>query len=330
MRRCLGLTLGPSRTRWWIRLIGILFFYGWGFQSGWAQQVELLTNGEYRPGEYVPLRIETEGPGRVSIRADLSLGIEWDAPGRTSITVPWMTWQASGDDLVLQVNGRSQRVRLKRLEDNQDYSTPNPYQLLARFPALERSEYSDRVYEPTLGWPGGVGADMRWNVAWAGGIIVLILLCIRLIGWKRRITPWLTGSVGLISLVMIGLMSAFHQPLARAKAVVDIPSPVSESDVWIYFRAWRPTRITEPWSAGTLLFPRSDNHLRTLDPVVLLREDGLAGWIELSLVPQATVCLVHRRQLGTFKTAGEDQLSPDALKTRFYTSFKNQTGHSRT
>lgn len=314
-----GLARTPQYLRQFMGFFLLLFFHGWGCHWGWAQQVVLLTDGEYRPGEYVPLRIETDGPGRISIRGDQSLGIDWDAPGKTSVTVPWMTWQEAGGELVLWVNGRSQRLWLKQLDETQEYSTHNPYMLLSDVVGPKRSEYSDRVYEPAWGWVGGVGARTRWNIALGGGIVILILLSIRLASGERRITPWIALSASLGGLTMMGLMPVFNQPSARATAVVPIPSAVPESDIWVYWRALRPNRLREPWSAYTYLFPRSASHLRALDPVVRLREDGLTGWIDMSLTPQDTVCVLHRRQVGLFNVAAEDQLSPQPLQKWFYT-----------
>lgn len=313
VQRCLGLSVAGFL---------VLFSYGWGCSWGWAQQVELLTKGEYRPGEYIPLRIETDGPGRVSIRADQSLGIDWDAPGKTSVIIPWMTWTQSGGELVLKINGRSQRLELRRLEENQDYSTNNPYEVLVKFPGPKRSGYLHQVYEPIIGWRGGVGSEIRWNLVWIGVIFILILFSIRLVIETWMIRPWILLAVGLIGLAIVGGVSAMNQPLARAIAVIPIPSSAPESDVWVYLRAWRQVRVSEPWSAYTLLFPRSVSHLRALDPVIRIREDGLTGRIELSLAPHDTVCLLYRRQVGVFSGTDEYLLHPQSLKQWFYVSPK--------
>jgi hypothetical protein len=221
--------------------------------------------------------------------------------------------------LVLKINDRSQPVWLKRLEDKQNYSIDNPYRLLTSLSGPQRSEYSEQVYEPTLGWAGGVGADIRWKIAWIGVILILILLSIRLAGGKRSTTPWIAFGVGMVGLMVVGGVPALNRPFARAAAVVKIPSSVPESDVWVYLRALRPVRTAEPWSASTLLFPRSVHHLRALDPVVWLREDGLTGWIELSLNPPTTVCLLYSRQVGVLSPPAVDQLNPQPLQQRFYT-----------
>jgi hypothetical protein len=253
----------------------------------------------------------------VSIRAPESMGIDWESPGRTSVVVPWMTWRQASGEVVIEVNGRPQTVALRRLGTGETYATPNPYEMPDNLAGPRVSQVGDAAYMPSYAWPGGLSTRTRWLIVAAAGVVVLILAAIKLALWRSRITPWAMVVVGIGTAVGIAFVPALNQPVSRAAAVVEMPPPVVQSDRWVYLRSGQPTRIEEPWSAYTLLFPRSMRHLESLTPVARIRPDGLGGTIRLDLAPNATTCILQR-VVGVQPTYAGDALAPRLLIDRFY------------
>jgi hypothetical protein len=306
-------TWGSGPRVAWSAVFAVLLLASTAF----AQRVSLPTEGEYRPGEYIPLVIEADGPGVVSIRAPESLGIDWDAPGRTSVTVPWMTWHKASGELVIEINGRPQTIALKRLAEDEDYATQNPYVAPDNLAGPRVSTFGDAAYMPSYAWPGGTSARTRWLIVAAAGAVALALAAIKLALWRSRWTAWAMVVAGTGATIAIAFIPALNQPVARAAAIVEPMAPVVQSDRWIYLRSERPIRTSEPWSAYTYLFPRSPAHLESLAPVVRVRDDGLAGQIELSLTPGSTACLLQRVVSILPQRSGES-LETSSLIARFY------------
>ncbi len=282
-----------------------------------AQNVTLINQGQYRPGEYLPIKIESQNEGLVRIRADDSLGIDWIAPGKTSITTAWMTWRETPGDITIEVNGKKQTLTLQPLTDSESYRTPNPFAYTNSESGVKRPGFSQNAYQPAYAWPGGRSAESRRWIVIASILVVLILAAIQLSLWRSRYTPWVMLVAGGALTLAIISMPRFNQPVARAILIVPSSADARYNDVWVYLRSDAPTTANESWSSDTLLIPRSPAHLASLSPVVHLNADASAGTLELTLAPRATACVLHRHTGNMDLFAGDRIESPSFIRTMY-------------
>lgn len=242
-----------------------------------AQRVTLDNDGQYKPGVYTALRIEADSAGPISIRGPQMLGIDWNAPGKTSITVPWMCWRTTAGEVEISINDRKQLLALRPTTSD-----------------LPPEHLNAEVYRRALDWvPGQPASKRRW-IMLASIALLLSLATLRLTLWRWKYSP-LAAAVGGIALACA--FAAFPM-LSRTDASKSEPrkKPDGSSELWIYRTASTPQRVSEPWRTEMEYVPMSAASLQAADPSLNVNSTGNVTELLVNVDRDRPACLLIRAQ----------------------------------
>ncbi|MBC7785224.1 MAG: hypothetical protein H7144_15420 [Burkholderiales bacterium] len=274
--------------------------------SLFAQHVAPVGNGEYRPGVYTELSLHADRPGLISLRGNGVLGIDWPAPGKTSVTVPWMNWRTMPSETGITLNGIPQRLAVwPAITMEPDSETSG----------LTSAMYLQDAYVPTYGWQPGRPAAARFHIVIAAVGTALVLLAIRLVMAKSR---WMIPAVlasGVAIAAVVPMRGEFSRTDSRMTVTI-VDAENRQVDQWIYRTAAAEARVVEPIVPGsqTFVIPQSPAHLAQLDPVLHLDASGRPLELSVKIVPGRFAAIARRS--GAVLDGGESDtaISPELVR----------------
>lgn len=241
-----------------------------------AQVVSMPTDGAYHPGAIVPLRIDAADAGPVRVRATDALGIDWDAPGRTSVVVPWVVWRGASGEIEVAINDRKQMLSLsaRPREERIVATDPIGQAILDRTGPLDRfGGINPHAYAPTYDFSPGRPERQRLRiVTWS--IVVLLALGATALAPRKHRAP----AMLVVAAVLCGAIAWSVKPALAQRAVIVRSSDFV--DTWIYHAGAPGDRVRERLTGDAWVFPPTARDLGSVDPV--LHVDSAGDAIELS------------------------------------------------
>lgn len=254
-----------------------------------AQTVSSPTDGLYRPGRYMPLRIETSAAGLVRVRGPEVQGVDWPAPGPGSVVVPLMIYSDSVGELDLAVNDKPIKLPRRPMEASaawpsgvEEIDPPRPGD-----PRL--TAFNDAAYVPADRWRGGRSAQRREMLVYAAIAATLVTGALLLIP-RRAIRT--IASVAAAGVVCAFVVAAFRTTADTMCVVVSRPSPTGEAvfDWWTYLRC----NIDRAERAiGTRLLIQSPDQLTQAAPVMVCDAAGKPDRIEFLLKANQPIAMLQ-------------------------------------
>jgi hypothetical protein len=274
------------------------------------------------PGAPMTVRLHADAPGLVRLRAPDGLGVDWPAPGRGAVDVPWMTWRAIDGPVEVEINGTAATV------------TPRPAEAQPLLGGPAEATPSDAAYVPTTAWaPGRDAAVRRWAVG-AAVAAVLLIAAAALLTHGRRFSTALVVAVSLAITAAAAVAPAFRRQHASLRVGVAIEQDSSsQHDLWTYRTARTAARVREPWGGGlargaSWFVPRWPGHVARADPVLELNAAGRPVAIVVGVTPDEPAAFLHRSRA----TAGgpsprfDDATTAPELVRRLYAAPASARG----
>jgi hypothetical protein len=268
------------------------------------------------PGAPLTVCLHADATGTVRLRAPESLGIDWPAPGRGSVEVPWMTWRPIDGPVAVEINGRPVMI------DPKSADVPAP------LAGPADASPSEAAYVPTAAWaPGRDAAVRRWAVGAAVASVLLIASVALLTHGRRGSTPLVLATSVVITAAVAAAPALRRDDTSLRVGIIVERNAAQQQDVWTYQTARVPMRVREPWGGlprgGTWFVPRSPGHLGRADPVLELDADGKPAAITANVAPGEPAAFLHRgRANADASDAGLDDaaVSPELVR-RLYGSI---------
>jgi hypothetical protein len=282
-----------------------------------AQTLSLPWDGAYQPGRYMPLRIDADVAGTIQIRGEETLGIDFDAAGKTSVVVPWMCWRSSGGEITVEVNGKPTRLSLRPLA---------PGELLPSSPSFAFTEptpiagpvsamYSREAYVPLTAWSPGRPEQARRGIVIAAVAITLVIAAVWIGLGRSRWTPAVIVVVALVGMAMVSLRPELSRRDARLRVAV---AAGEQRDEWVYRASRDNQTVLEPWTDVSWFVPQSPRHLQRIGPVLKVDSAGRPTEFELTLTPGIAAGVLHRH-VGTEPAVNiDDTLASPEFARRLY------------
>lgn len=281
-----------------------------------AQSVSLPSEGLYRPGRYMPLRVETSAPGLVQIRGPQVQGIDWPAAGAGAVIVPLMVYSDSAGELELTVNGKAVRLPRRPMELSAEWPAGVP-EIDPPQPGEPRlSAFNDAGYVPADRWNGGRSIDRRTMLVYAAvaatlGLGAMLLLPRRPI----RLIAVVVASV----VVSVAILITFPASADRLVVVVqrEQSSDPPRFDWWTYLRSKTERRQSIPFVDRVRVLLRSPEQLARTMPVLICDPAGQPERIELTLPAGRPVALLRTDGIDPRKAHQQAALTPSTALARY-------------
>ncbi len=282
-----------------------------------AQRVSLSNEGRYVPGVHAPMTIDAEGPGVIRIRGPEMLGIDWDAPGKTSVVLPWMCWRTTPGEVEIDVNGQKQTLQLRPIGVEDQHLLTTPWTPTVSAIGPPSAMYNESAYIPTYNWTPGRSKSVRgWTVA-AAIFVCLAMTLVTLIGWKSRWTPFaMLITAGVVTTAIVS-----NRTLARHDSILIAnvrSSDPKQTDSWLFATSDRDERVRVAAAPSFAFVPRSPEHLSRVDPVAIYEPNGLAAMLTFQLGPRQFVALIGRTNADDVRLVGEDRVRSGEFVRKLY------------
>ncbi|MDB5328007.1 MAG: hypothetical protein JWM57_3576 [Phycisphaerales bacterium] len=254
--------------------------------QAFAQTISLPSTA-YRPGRYLPLRIEAATARLIAVRGDGIQGIDWTAPGRSSVVVPLLVYEST-DRLKLTVNGSPVTLDMQPLGE-----ADVPPGALSDFwttidPKPIASGFDLAAYEAADLWQPERSASTRQWTLIALAVTVLVL-GVAVHAHPKRRTLWLmVAGVGLC--VGISRMYPVDEPRRS------LPADGQPGWEWTWAAAVKPRIDVEPWTPGLRFVPRSPEQLKTADAAVYCDTAGAPEMIRAAISRGERAVFIRSRQ----------------------------------
>ncbi|HEX8324560.1 MAG TPA: hypothetical protein VF595_11695, partial [Tepidisphaeraceae bacterium] len=243
----LTLSRGTGRGNQRPFVVGIVFLL---FVASHAlAQTASLPSPLYRPGRYVPLRLEAETAGLVRVSGIGVQGVDWPAPGRSSVVVPLLIYEAA-DAVSLTINGREVQLPTTPLPRE----AADPAELSAFWQTIDPIASTSPAIDPdayalaALWQPGRDVTTRRWTLVAVA--VVVLTLGIAAHADLQRATRWLiVAAVGLSA----GLFGFYPADAPRRV----LPAEGRAGREWVWHAATTGRVAEEPWSPGLRFVPQS-------------------------------------------------------------------------
>lgn len=255
-----------------------------------AQSVSLPTEGAYHPGQFVPLRIDASAPGIVRVRAPDALGIDWTAPGRASVVVPWVIWRTTPGEIQITINDRVQTLQLspRPREEAIQSVDASAQSLLDRTGPLDRfGGVSAHAYAPVYDYAPGRPEGQRTRIVTWSIVAVLGLAAMALSPRKYRAIAMLAGAF-----LLCGAIAWNIQPALAPRAVI-VRAP-GFTDTWIYHPGAVGQRVHEPLNGDAWVVPSSLGEISAIDPVLQVDSTGAPVELRGAIPPSGFLAFVKR------------------------------------
>lgn len=231
-----------------------------------AATASWTTDTIYEPGKAKLLHLSTDAPGKVEIRGDRVVGIDYESPGKQVDDLPLFIYGQGRTSIDLTINGQRQTLPLS--------------------PSTQPTRLSDGfdpgIYGLVESWsPGRPQAQRQW-IFLAG---IFSVLAIGLVGfWRSR---W-TMVAALVVGIGLAVLFASRSELNRDDSRIGFFDSDMGLNIWTFCTTSRSTQLSVvPVRAGSdfQILPASESHLMSLSPVMNVESGGHVASITISLAP---------------------------------------------
>ena len=231
-----------------------------------AQRIFVPPDATRDANDYVNVTLESDDAGRVSVRGDNILGIDWPAPARARVSVPLMVFDNASQQMqriVVSVNTKPVTLAL-----------PVTAGRATTLPGVNADVYASALTGVT-----GLRATDRFRVSVSVLIVLLALGACTLAAQRYRVRL----TLGMSILLGVGIAFFFGtrpHPLEQLRAVV---RDADTTDTWQSITRAGPDRVRIPWSLNAYLVPPDVDTVRLWNPVLTLDAQANPKHIEVSL-----------------------------------------------